>query len=104
MEVPIPSRGKLTSFVVRHDAAPQGIQNRRGKSARWPKGKTLHAEMGCEAVGPSEEEIRYDGHRGRRVGSKPLEDRIVKFTRGANGMLANNESWGVVFNSFIELE
>lgn len=34
-------------------------------------------------MGPTEKEIRYDGHRGVRVGPEPLDDRVVECGGGA---------------------
>lgn len=34
-------------------------------------------------VGPAKEDIGYDGHRGRRVGLEPLDDRIAEFAQGS---------------------
>lgn len=39
--------------------------------------------MGGEVVGPAEEDIRYDGHGGGRVGLEPFDDRIAEFAQGS---------------------
>lgn len=47
--------------VVFGEVPPEGIGDREGKGAEGGEDEARHVEVTCEEVGPTKEEVIYDG-------------------------------------------
>lgn len=63
---------------------PEMVKNTYGKGSRAVENDPRDAEVVGQVVGPAEEEIREDGHRGVVVGLEPLDYWVLELREGYN--------------------